>query len=227
LNIENWEHNRPPDEMRIPEIANDIRLEKYILGMIYIYKDKNENYYCYDGIHRIKALEYLDKNNNLKEKFIILNYINNGDTSKVINNFKKINKTIPVPELYTKDSIDLNLRKTLSEICQYYQKKYPSHFSTSRKPRLPNENRDNLFDILYGISQDCHILLNYNSQQWISLLDNYNIYMKDHINSHKLANKQILTNKQFDKCNKTNCYLFCSKNTYLYLSEFIIQNSNK
>lgn len=226
INIQNWENNRPPDISRIPQIANNIKYDKIILGIIYIFRDGN-NYYCYDGIHRLKALEYMDNNNivgtggeNIKNKYIILNYINNNDTTKIINNFKKINSTIPVPELYTKDSIDLNIRKNLSQLCVDYQKKYPSHFSSSRKPQRPNINRDFLFDILYDISQDCKLLKNYNFQQWINLLDKYNLYVKDNIDLYKLSDRQI------KKCKHNNCYIFCSKSLYVDLLKFIVKFHN-
>ena len=210
--FENWEHNRPPDMTRIPEIVRSYKKSKIIDGLIYIAKI-GENYICYDGIHRLSAIPHLRR-----ETKIIMDIMKDPDDAEIISKFKKINKSNPVPELYINGKVNDNVKNTILQVVSFYYNKYSktinkqSFFSSVRTPNVPNENRDTMIDKLYELTQDgyelCDYFRNMNYQEWLEFLERKNNYFKDLITMGKNIK---LSKNQINKCSKDNNYLFCCK----------------
>jgi hypothetical protein len=139
----NWNKNRHPDESRI----NELKLyysknnTKVIPGIIYGWqKNSKSKVEIYDGIHRILAASQLYKET--QQNFtILLSILKTEDENVVISDFRAINKSCPVPILYTEET---SIYK--KNVCEYVINKlcenYKAFVSPSRKPFQYNFNRD-------------------------------------------------------------------------------------
>jgi len=210
MEIKNWIYNRPPDMVRIPEIANILEKQNYLDGFIYLVKYGENKYYCYDGIHRLEALKYLYKRNNefnnkVNHK-IIIHLITTYDEYDIKKKFELLNKCVPVPEIYTKATQELNKKNIIEEVVYYLYEKYNSHFSPNKKPNIPNENRDVLMDKLRELINNNEKMNMLKKEQIKKLFELFNNKMKGKQNHLKLTNKQKM------KCEKNNCFIFASKN---------------
>lgn len=58
LDILNWHKNRKVDPKKVQKIKKAIKEQNYVEGIIYLAKYDNI-YFCYDGIHRIRAVNEL------------------------------------------------------------------------------------------------------------------------------------------------------------------------
>lgn len=236
-NITNWHLNRPYDKVRIPEIAEQLKKQNYVDGIIYLSFYKKNKIICYDGIHRIEALKYLYTNentitnnentitnNNTNNVFnnninhtLIVHYYPSYNETFIKNKFESLNKCIPVPELYTISHKELNTKNLIEDIVKYYTKKYTNLFKPTSRPNIPHENRDNFTDkILYIINElELHNII---FDDFITLFCEFNNYMRDLIIKFKLSKNQI------DKCNNYNCYLFIQKDWDNKFISFYRQN---
>lgn len=155
----NWNKNRPPDEIRIRDIKeyyvrNNI---SFIPGIIYAW-DNNKELEIYDGIHRIIAAHELYITDN-KQFTFLLHIIKTQNEDIIIENFKSINKSCPVPLMYTELDEQINLIKrvvcenVVSELCN----KYNNFLSPSRKPYRYNFNRDVTLEFFSELEIDWNI----------------------------------------------------------------------
>ena len=218
--ITNWVHNRPPDLKRCYDISRYIcYLKKQVDTMFYVsFNNIKQTFDIIDGIHRYKSLKIIKNensksldlitenefgNNNdatwLYDSYLLLNIRFNSRESELIELFKTLNKSVPVSELYIKDSS--KEKKTIIEnIVNEWQIKYYDHFSSKPKPNKPNVNRDTFMDLLgkiydkYDITEE-----NKNVLEQVLNKTNYNI-------SNNLPKK--LSTKIIDKCASTGCWLF-------------------
>jgi hypothetical protein len=230
LSIQNWYFNRPVDLTRIPEIVKSYRGKKMIDGIIYIYKidnkDNNIKYYCYDGIHRLTSIEELDDN-----MYILLDIYDNPNEGIIINQFKRLNQTNPVPELYlnqtNKTNKTTNIKEILEKVVEKYYNKYSktsnnqSFFSSRRNPNIPNENKSNMTDKLYSLLKDNEhesIFNKFNYDKWIDFLERKNKYFKNNIHIFKVSSKQK------SKCIKDEMYLFICKDWELKYNSIILSS---
>lgn len=124
----NWNKNRPPDVTRINELKEYYISEKvkFIPGIIYAW-DNDSSLQIYDGIHRLLAAnELLNEYENLEFTFLMCIYKTQYE-DLIIKDFKAINKSCPVPSLYTDDQNELSLIKrvvcenVVGELCKKYQ----------------------------------------------------------------------------------------------------------
>lgn len=60
LDILNWHKNRKVDPVKVQRMKKVIQEQNYVEGILYLAKYDNI-YFCYDGIHRIRALHELSK----------------------------------------------------------------------------------------------------------------------------------------------------------------------
>lgn len=221
LNIENWKYNRPHDSKRISSISKLINKQNYIDGIIYLSKvienkglEHNEIYICYDGIHRLQALKYLDKqtpnNINIGNIVLLVHYINDYDEDYVREKFTSLNKCVPVPEIYNETSRKLHNIQLIQEIVQIITNKYADMFKSTSRPNVPHQNRDIFTDLVTNIIEELD-LYHYNIDDVIYLFRNFNNIMKKIVieNSDK---KLKLSLKQKQKCEQSDCYLFVYKN---------------
>ena len=227
--IKNWKYNRPPDLTRCQDIARYIYLsQKVVDNMLFLsFNNLNQSFDIIDGIHRYTSLKIIKNenskdldlltpsdfgsNNNaswLYDSYIILNIRFNSNEGELIEIFKSLNKSHPIPELYIRD-INKEKREIIETVANNWQIKYKTHFSSNNKPNKPNINRDRFIDLLEKI-YDKHNISNENKY----LLDN----ILENLNTNILYNiPKKLTNPIKEKCLSTGLWLF------IYSPEELIQ----
>lgn len=209
MEVYNWEHNRPPDTVRTREIAKYYENDTYIDGVIYMYLGMDDKFYCYDGIHRLTALEEPELSHKDTIVFLI-DIMKYPRESIIIDRFKTLNKSISIPQLYIVNETHTNtstniLKKTLQEVVQYYSHQYKQFFSSNSNPQTPHENRDIMMDKLYTLSQMYDELQKYTKEEWIEFCEKKNIVFANSLSKYKL------TEKKKQKCIKANFFLFITK----------------
>ena len=203
--ISRWEGQRPPDYLRIKEISLHIKREKFIDGIIYLYFDKQQNsFFCYDGLHRLEALRTLINEKYTDNLNIILSIRRNVSQGEIMDHFNSLNKCIPVPDIYT-GIRNASIITTIESVVNLYVVKYPQHFSTSRNPNAPNENKDRLKDRLNFLIENNTTELELDSEDnLISFLETINEHVRNNI-------PRKSTRKQLEKCEASKLYLFLMK----------------
>ena len=226
--ITNWKYNRPPDMVRCADISKYIYLSKSPLDtMLYLnFNNKTKSFDVLDGIHRYTSLKIIKEknssldfitpsdygNNNdaswLYESYIILNMRFNSTEGELIELFKTLNKSTPIPDLYIKDVV--KEKRDIENVANNWQVKYKTHFSSNNKPKKPNINRDRFIDLLEEIYNKYNINEN-NKSVLEEVLERANWNISNNIPS-KLSQTII------DKCQTTGCWLF------IYSDDKILKN---
>ena len=218
--ITNWKYNRPPDLTRCYDIARYIYISKNVVDtMLYVsFNNINQSFEIIDGIHRYTSLKII-KNENSKQldlltpsefgnnndakwiydSYIILNIRINTTEGELIELFKSLNKSNPIPDLYIRD-INKDKREIIEAVSNNWQIKYKSHFSSNNKPNKPNINRDRFIDLLEKIF-DKYNITNENKQLLDELLQRTNTNIL-----YNLPKK--LSNTIKEKCVGTGLWLF-------------------
>lgn len=211
MKILNWSKNRPPDLTRIPLIVKSLKKQKYIDGMIYLARDENNNYYCYDGIHRIEALRMLYREEYKIDHRVIIHIIDTYDEDYIEKKFKLLNKCIPVPEIYTEAEHTLHCIELIEYVVGKTFERFSRNFSPSNRPQKIHENRDRMIDKLTEFLQNNIELQYFTKEQLYDLcIKQFNLVMKK---LFEMSTKRVkLTQKQRKKCIETQCYLFIYKN---------------
>lgn len=197
-NIVNWRHNRPPDFTRVFEISKKIEETKQCDGIIYV-ANIGEILICYDGIHRYEAIKQLLRTNKTLTNLPVLVFeLSEATEQKVLEHFRDLNRCIPVPDLYMKKQ-DSRKVQIIEEIVKYYHSRYKKFFSTSRTPRVPNENRDIFTDKLSELYDKVNPV---DCEDFMKKLELMNSYYKKKF----LENTTITQNLR--KCLSFEFYLF-------------------
>lgn len=221
-NISNWKYNRPPDINRCNDIANYIYYKKSPIDtMLYLsFNNFSKTFDVIDGIHRYTSLKIIKEHNSkpldlltpsdfgnnndanwLFDSYIIINLRINATEGELIELFKNLNKSNPIPELYLCNA-NQDKKDIIEKVVKEWQSKYPSHFSSKAKPYKPNVNRDRFIDLLeiiydkYEINQDKKHLLE-------NLLERTNTNI-----SYNVPRKITKSKSINDKCVETGCWLF-------------------
>ena len=214
--IENWEFNRPPDEERIPIIAEAIYNKKIpIETMFYLsFNPKTEKFDVLDGIHRLTALKQIKKDNLEKvrgtdadllfNQYILVNIRFNFTLGDLCNAFQNLNSCRPVPELYMGKHEEKSKVQIINNIANEWCHKYKKHFSSSSKPNTGNTNRDKFVDLLDKL---------YNKHQCKD--ENKLRDILDNANEDLSLNNPKVSIDALYKCKETGCYLFLLKNDKL------------
>ena len=201
----NWEGNRQPDPLRVNEIAEELKNNNRIDGMFYFVLNNDRTLICIDGIHRLTALRKLYQETRLQnlEHYLIVNILPFYNLEYIERKFDILNKNVIVPRV---DFVELNNRLT-----NYFTETYKLLFSASNNPQKPNENRDKFKTKLDNFITECEIE-QFTDQSIINIIEEFNNYIKNNINSLIRAKKISLTTKQKQKCVRYNWYLFAEKN---------------
>jgi hypothetical protein len=220
--ITNWQYNRPADLIRCNDISRYIyNSKKCVDTMFYLsFNNKTRSFDIIDGIHRYTSLKIIKEqnskvldllkpnefgNNNdaqwLYESYIIVNTRINASDSELIDLFKSLNKSNPIPELYIRD-VNKEKREIIETIANNWQVKYNSHFSSSSKPNKPNINRDRFIDLLDILYDRFHI----SEENKSKLEEKLNYYNADF--SNESASSRKITQSIKQKCSFTGCWLF-------------------
>jgi len=222
----NWSFNRPPDLNRSAEIGRyHYKTKKIIDTMIFLNFDNTKGVFeVIDGIHRIRALQIIKENNSkqidiinnnndeseyvfgnnndaswLYDSYIFINLRINSTMGELVDLFRNLNKSNPVPELYIRDPC-LEKKTVIESLVNSWQLKYPSHFSYKNKPNRPNVNRDRFIELLdkiytkYNISEE-------NKDFLEKIIENLN-------RDFCLNYPKKLPEKIINKCLETGCWLF-------------------
>ena len=218
--ITNWKYNRPPDLTRCFDIARYVYLSQNVIDtMLYLsFNNINQSFEIIDGIHRYTSLKIIKNenskqldlltpsefgNNNdakwLYDSYIILNIRINATEGDLIELFKSLNKSNPIPDLYIRD-VNKDKREIIEAVSNNWQIKYKSHFSSNNKPNKPNINRDRFIDLLEKI-YDKYSITNENKQLLDELLQRTNTNIL-----YNLPKK--LSNTIKEKCVGTGLWLF-------------------
>lgn len=222
--INNWEHNRPPDNVRCQDIARSIyNSNNPIESMFYLsYNNIKKTFDVLDGIHRYTSLKIIKRENAapkniqdpedfggdndaavwLFESHIILNIRFNASIGELIQTFQILNKSHPVSELYIRD-VNRERRAIIEAVCSKYQKKYTSHFSACLTPQIPNINRGKFVDLLDKL-YDKYNINDFNKIKLEEVLEEMNIHTQNN------PPKKV-TKKAIDKCKETGGWLFLNK----------------
>jgi len=219
--ITNWKYNRPPDMVRCGDIAKYIYLlQSPVDTMLYLnFNNKTKSFDVIDGIHRYTSLKIIKDNNSnssldfitpgdygnnndadwLYESHIILNMRFNSTEGELIELFKTLNKSTPIPDLYIRDVVK-EKRDIIENLANKWQTKYKSHFSPNNKPNKPNINRDRFIDLLEQIYNKYNINEN-NKTLLEEVLEraNWNISVNIPLKTSETIVK---------KCKDSGCWLF-------------------
>jgi hypothetical protein len=150
--VKNWRYNRTPDKARCREIAVHLQ-SKPIETVFYLASQKDKDIYeILDGIHRYTALKMVPIDYITGEiTYVLLNIRYDATEGELVDFFKSLNKSIPVPDLYLQNP-DQVKRDVIQIIVDRWEFRYSQHFSTSFKFQRPNMNRTvfvNLLDDIY------------------------------------------------------------------------------
>ena len=156
----------------------------------------------FDGGHRLKAIEYLLKTDNIN--LSICCYIYAIDIDKDINkeiakHFKIINSNTPIPDIYydlmnDQDNEELIKKKDIIEDAySEYKIVYAKFYSKAAKCHRPNFNDTTFKDL-------CHTLTFKTLEELLSKLQR--------LNEDKKQKKEMILKKALEKCEKYNFYLF-------------------
>lgn len=202
--FKNWEKNRPPDDIRIVQIAEYFSSTNIgiVPGVIYAWQQPGENtLFIYDGIHRIMAAQKTGK-----ELVCLIQIMMTSNEQDVIDDFLNINKSISVPSIYLEET---NVLKKL--VCQNVAdemcRKYPTFVSPSRKPYVYNFNRDNLVEFISTLQID--FTKQGIDKRILNELIGMNYIAKDYVMRNKITHPR--------KCVFHNFYLF-------YLQKSVIKD---
>jgi hypothetical protein len=203
--IKNWRFNRNPDKVRCREIARQIQI-KPIETVFYLakneYDEKNDMYEILDGIHRYTALKMLpvDYITGVTTSYILLNIRYNATEGELVDFFKDLNKSIPVPDLYLQNP-DQAKRDVINAIVDKWIINYSVHFSLSRKFQRPNMNRTVFTDILNDLYEKYKELL-LDSHELEEQLLQYNELIRQQFQNETVPKTAI------EKCKRSGLWLF-------------------
>jgi hypothetical protein len=218
--IINWGYNRPPDLVRCNDIAKYMYNSRQPIDTMFYLNFNNieQTFEIIDGIHRYTSLKIIQTenkkpldllcpgdygNNNdaqwIMEQYVLVNLRFNTPLGSLIEVFRSLNKSNPVPELYIRDTAK-EKRTIIQNIANSWQIKYKEHFSPNSKPNKPNVNRDRFIELLDYV-YDKYKICEENKQMLERLLDNTNQNIKRNL-------PKKLTPKCIEKCQSSDCYLF-------------------
>lgn len=198
--IKIWRLNRPVDTVRVEMIHNYFLLEdiKVVPGQISAWVNEEHELEIYDGFHRFSAAK--------DNMFVCIKILNTKDNNRVVKDFKNINMSISVPELYLEEST--NKKK---EVCENLAQKmcdtFPNCRSPSRNPQPQNFNRDSFIELISSLNVDFYTK-NIEVKLWNELLG-LNKEAKQYVVSHRIKTPK--------KCEWNNFWLF-------YLSRDLIRS---
>lgn len=224
--VANWQFNRPADRARCEDIGMYIaHSKKPVDTTLYVsFNNKTRAFDVIDGIHRYTALAIIKEKSThldlisgdercgdmswLWDSFMILNVRMNALDGELIELFKSLNKSNPIPELYVRD-VAKDKREYIQSLALQWQNDFKSHFSSSAKPNRPNINRDRFMDVLDAVYDKYH-LTEETKEKLKQTLERVNQHISQNI-------PKKLSVSIREKCEESGCWLF------LYSTEELIK----
>jgi len=189
LDITQWKYNRPPNLERIPEIHLWMKQFNRMDGVINLAYISGEGLVCFEGNHRRLALEGL-------EIPVLIDILWDASHEIVTHEFKRLNKSICVPEIYLVES-ESSLRGEIEKAISDFRKKFSKMESNSGRPQRPNYNRDKFTDEIMRLQKELNITI---SELMVKIYD-----MNE---SYKTKDKSKLAEKTISKCENSGLWLF-------------------
>ena len=197
--VKNWQYNRPPDMIRCSDIAQYITISNKPVEPVFFlsFNAKTCTFDVLDGIHRYSALRIIQEHN-IMQSSVLLNIRFNATDGELIEVFKSLNKSSPVPELYVRDTAK-DKRDAVEALTAKWMSQYKNHFSSSTKPQKPNTNRDRFIDLLSDL-WDTHELETGAQLEKMIEMENTRIRME--------SSNYTISEKNKQKCEISGCWLF-------------------
>jgi len=209
--IHHWRRNRPPDMARVREIVDDISARGMCDGELCIAIHPSLGCVCYDGSHRLEAARLCFPRCGLRIRVWLV-----SDEAEIEREFIRINRGVPVPELYfSSEETDIFLRTILERFIGdklLKDTRIKEHVSVSRNPKRPNFNKDVLMEQLGEYIRDYYTVKNSLNASDIHrtispdfLMDwfnDMNEYARNDVESSGKDNTMI------EKCRRTGWFLF-------------------
>ena len=146
LDIKTWKYNRPPTESRISEIREWNCQFKRMDGLLNLAYVPGDGLVCFEGNHRRLALIDLDIT-------VMVDILWDVTDEIVMHEFRRINKSVSVPELYVAET-EAGLKLEILQYVTAFRKKYGLHETSSDRPQRPNFNADGLIDQITRLQKE-------------------------------------------------------------------------
>jgi hypothetical protein len=231
--IENWMYNRPPDMVRAADIAQYMTMFKKPMDSMFffVYNTRQNRFDVIDGIHRFKALKMMYtvqaesktedtveedllsgfiESATLPYEVILINVRFNESDGNIIDLFKSLNKSCPVPELYLRDSAKDKKEVIEALVAKWQSGAYSRHFTANLGNRRPYITRDRLINAL-DAAWDKYELTHESQGRLEEVLDAANAEVHDLIEDPVRRKKEGLTQLMVDICDTTGLYLFLKR----------------
>lgn len=201
-----WEHNRPPDPARVKEIQDHLEHTNICDGQILL-AVVNGTCVCYDGAHRLLACRSVFPKGGVQVRII-----HDSTPQEVRKEFERVNRSIPVPELYfSVDEISSRVTSLVQDVVKSMCTLYRQYVSSSRRPKRPNFNRDRFVEdlgttIRESLPNETILKLTQDDVgRWLSEI-NHTIRAHHYSGVKRIkASRSIIT-----KCEKQNMFLFAT-----------------
>ena len=238
LNIQNWKYNRPVDKSRIQYIKQYIQETQRVEGIIHLAQKSENEFVIYDGIHRLTALQQLLPQDINVKLFVIVDVMPYDD-KLIEERFIGINSAIPVSELYTDEHKAEDHFNIVQYVVRHYQQNYPSFFVNTQHYRSPNMNNtiltNHMHHLLKEYRQDIQKIMGIPTLEkgdLITFIETFHETLRERPKVRKITNSMTrkhiqLSVKQQEKCEKHNMFLFCVRDWYGEIKQYIDFHSSK
>jgi hypothetical protein len=190
LPINQWKFNRPPDMDRVAEIHQHILKAKRVDGVIYLAEVGTE-IVCYESNHRRLGVKGVDECAD-----ILIDIMWNATDEDVKQEFFRLNKCVPVPDLYVSKDIVVETGELIAAR-DAFCKKYAALKSTSANPHRPGFNQEGILNDFLEITKRHKITVD----EMMTRLDKLNTKMAT-------RDRKKLTQNVIEKCEKSGLWLF-------------------
>jgi len=213
--ITNWKYNRPPDMMRVREIQDYIERTglcdgELLLAMIHEADGVGGGCVCYDGNHRLQACKSAFPREGVRVRIIT-----RATDDDLRAEFHRINKGVPVPDLYFSDEeIDRVLLRDVTAFVNQLMtyENVTHHISSSRRPCRPNFNRDVLIEQMCSYLKETQsrddLMMKLTPEHLQGWFQDLNIFIRDTILPVKSEAERGGGGRILDKCTRTGWYVF-------------------
>jgi hypothetical protein len=189
LDVKTWKYNRPPTESRIAEIREWNQKSNRMDGLLNLAYVTGTGLVCFEGNHRRLAVEGLGIP-------VISNIVWDVTDEFVMQEFRRINMSVSVPELYIVEQ-DHSLKNEIMELVSSYRKKYRDHEVSSARPNRPNFNRDGLTDLITRLQKETGLSVRDLAER---------LHTLNHL--YATSPKTKMGDKIIEKCQKSGLWLF-------------------
>lgn len=208
--LKNWKRNRRPDALRVKEIVSSLARNEIVQPYISCAEIITGQLDVYDGMHRADAFKIaLHECIISKDFMLIIDCLFGKSDSEIAKCFKNINKSVPVPDLYTEEIEDVGMYiiSAINDLVKEYCDKYSDFVKVSKSPQRPNFNRDMFSDDLFKLYKDLQ-------EDFPDITINIIKEGLSKLNAKYAKEEKVNKNNRrgMEKCIKYNFFLFIERN---------------